>query len=125
VTPSLPPVVITGSRQLRDQLHLAERHCGIDFDYYDRIPDGRRYAVRREAIILGGDLLALVRKPWRCRGVVLAAVIGPWNTRMLDRAERAGAAYIVELPTALPTLIDAIWRAHHEQDTRPRKQAHR
>ncbi len=115
MTRSLPPVVITGSRLLRAELRLAEQHCGLDFDYHDTIPDARRYAVRREAIILGGDLLPLVRKPWRCRGIVLATTINPLTPRMLQQGERAGVAYTIELPHGRPVLIDAIRRAHHDQ----------
>jgi hypothetical protein len=118
-------VVITGSRLLRDQLRLAEQHCGVDFDYHHRIPDGRRYAVRREAIILGGDLIARIRKPWRCRGVVLAATFGPWTAQMVAYAERAGALCVFDLPTGMPSLIDAIWRAHQELDTPPGRRARR
>ncbi len=117
---SLPPVVITASRLLLAELRLAERQCGLDFDYHDSIPDARRYAVRREAIILGGDLLPLVRKPWRCRGIVLAVTVTPLTSRLLQQCERAGAAYTIELPVGRPVLVDAIRRARHDQHAVPR-----
>ncbi len=119
MTRSLPPVAITSSRPLRAELRLAEQHCGLDFDYHDSIPNARRYAVRREAIILGGDLLPLVRKPWRCRGIVLAVTLGPLTPQMLQQGERAGVAYTIELPRGRHVLIDAIWRAHHDQHVVP------
>ncbi|HEX8344867.1 MAG TPA: hypothetical protein VF657_09005 [Actinoplanes sp.] len=118
MTRSLPPVIVTGSRLLREQVSIAERHCGLDFDYYDTIPDARRYAIRREAVILGGDLITRTRKPWRCRGVVLAANIGPWTSQMTTYAERAGACYVIDLPTGLPVFIEAIWQAHRNLHTR-------
>ena len=124
MTRSLPPVVITGSRLLREQLRYAEQQYGLDFDYHDNIPDGRRYAVRRTAVILGSDLLALVRKPWWCRGTVLAASVGPFTARMLEHGERAGAVCAIELPAGLPMLMDAIRRADHDQPILPR-QVHR
>ncbi len=114
MTRSLPPVVITGSRLLRAELRVAEQQCGLDFDYHDNLPDARRYAVRREAIILGADLLGLVRKPWRCRGVVLAATVAPVTSRLLDFGARAGVAYTIQLPAGLPVLIDALWQARAE-----------
>ena len=119
MTRSLPPVVITGSRMLRAELRRAEQHCGLDFDYHDTLPAARRYAVRRQAIILGGDLLPLVRKPWRCRGIVLAVILSPITSRLLQYGQRAGVTYTIELPAGSPVLIDAIGKHTAVSPPRP------
>jgi hypothetical protein len=108
-----PPLVITGSRLLRAELQLVEQHCGLDFDYHDTLADARRYAVRREVIIIGADVLGLVRRPWRCRGPVLAVTLGEVTSRLLEFGARAGVGYTIQVPTGRSVLVDTVRQAHH------------
>ncbi|GGL17381.1 hypothetical protein [Mangrovihabitans endophyticus] len=122
----LPPVVVTGSRLLRHQLRLLEQRCGLDFDYCDRLPQARRFAARRETIILGHDVVPLVRQPWTCRGLVWAATLaGLDSPRLPALAHRAGATSIVALPTGASVAAETIWRTHVELHRPPTPGAHR
>ncbi|WP_341716573.1 hypothetical protein QQG74_21580 [Micromonospora sp. FIMYZ51] len=100
-------VAITGSRLLRAELHAVEQDAGCEFDYADSVPDGRRYATRRPLIIIGADLLTRIRRPLTCRGLVIVATVNPPTDRLWEPAQRAGATYVIVLPTARG------WLAHH------------
>ncbi|WP_431884080.1 hypothetical protein [Micromonospora gifhornensis] len=102
-----PPIAITGSRLLRAELQAVQRDAGCEFDYAASIPEGRRYATRRPLIIIGTDLVARVRRPLTCRGLVVIASVNPPDTRVWEPTGRVGATYFIVLPTARD------WLAHH------------
>ncbi|MFI7077153.1 hypothetical protein ACIBO1_07660 [Micromonospora sp. NPDC049903] len=103
----LPAIAITGSRLLRTELRTVEQQAGYEFEYADSIPAGRRNARLRPLIIIGTDLLARVRKPMICRGLVVVASVNPSTSRVWSHGTRAGATYVIVLPTA------GSWLAHH------------
>ena len=103
----VPAIAITDSRLLRAELRTVEEQAGYEFEYADSIPAGRRYARHRPMIIIGTDLLARARKPLICQGLVVVASVNPPGSRLWPHARRAGATYVVILPTG------GLWLAHH------------
>ncbi|KXK59539.1 hypothetical protein AWW66_23650 [Micromonospora rosaria] len=106
----LPTIAITGSRLLRAELRTVEQQSGHDFEYADSVPAGRRYASRRPLIIIGSDLVARVRKPLSCRGIVVVATVNPPDARVWTHAGRVGATYVIVLPTACSWLAEHLLR---------------
>ncbi|MFY1703024.1 hypothetical protein ACN28G_14975 [Micromonospora sp. WMMA1923] len=103
----LPPIAITGSRLLRAELRAVEEQSGFDIEYADTVAAGRRYARHRPLIIVGTDLVARVRKPLTCRGLLVVASVNPLDTRVRVHSQRLGATYVIVLPTACS------WLTHH------------
>lgn len=106
----LPAIAITDSRLLRAELRSVEQQAGYDFEYADTVPQGRRYARYRPLIIVGSDLVARVRNPMSCRGLVVIASVNPPDKRILAHAGRIGATYVVVLPTACSWLTGHLLR---------------
>jgi hypothetical protein len=103
---------ITASRLLRAELGIVQQHAGWEFEYTQSIPYARRFARQRPMIIVGADLVARVRTPLACGGVVLVASTDFNDLRMFAHAGRIGAAYIVGLPTSSPWLVDLLLQSH-------------
>ena len=102
-----PAIAITGSRLLRTELRTVEQQAGYDLEYADTVPAGRRFARHRPLIIIGTDLLARVRRPLTCRGLVIVASVHSADKRIWPHAIRVGATWCVTLPTG------GLWLAHH------------
>ena len=104
---------ITASRLLRAELRVVEQGSGWDFEYTDSISYGRKFARHRPMIIVGADLVAHVRTPIACGGIVLVAapddLTDPWT---FTHAARISAAYVAFLPTAGPWLTDLLLQSH-------------
>jgi hypothetical protein len=94
----LPPVAITGSRLLREELRLCELDAGSEFDFADSVYEGRRKASRRVAIIVGFDLAPRVRTPIRGSGLIVVAALYPDHGRTFACAARIGASCVIGLP---------------------------
>ncbi|MEV6812578.1 hypothetical protein [Micromonospora sp. NPDC051296] len=113
-----PAIAITGSRLLRDELRTVEQQAGYELEYADSVPAGRRHARHRPLIIIGTDLVARVRRPLSCRGLVVVASVNPPHTKVWGHAGRVGATYVIVLPTA------RLWLAHHLVRDLPTLPAH-
>ncbi len=105
------PIAITASYWLRFELAHCEQHAGSNFEYTESIPDGRKYARRRPMIIIGSDLVARVRKPVHCGGLVVVATLDPNDRRTFLHAARIGAAYVISLPQARSWLAEQLLQA--------------
>jgi hypothetical protein len=108
-----PVAAFTGSGPLRAELRIVEQHAGWDFEYTPSISYARRQAAHRPMIIIGADVVADVRTPIVCGGIVLVAACDDLtDLRTFTHAERVGAAYIAFLPTSSPWLIDLLLQSH-------------
>jgi hypothetical protein len=90
-----PVAALTASGLLRAELRSVEQHAGWEFQYTESIADARRFAHHRPIVIVGADLVARVRTPIACRGVVLVAATDVTDLQVFTHAERIGAAYVV------------------------------
>jgi hypothetical protein len=105
------PIAITASYWLRFELAHCEQHAGCDFEYSDSIPDGRKYAHRCPMMIIGSDLVARVRNPLYCGGLVVVATLDPNDQRTFLHAGRIRAAYVISLPQARLWLAEKLLSA--------------
>ena len=104
-----PPVAITRSRLLRDELRLCEQHAGTEFAYPTTIPQARREARYAPMLVIGVDQAGLIRMPIRCRtGLVFIATIEPDDRRAAELIERIGARCVIILPTAREFVVDKL-----------------
>lgn len=104
------PVTITNSHWLRQELHLVEQHAGHEFEFTGSVPDGRKNARRRPLVIIGTDLVARVRKPIHCGGLVVVATLDPHDRRTFSHADRINAPYVIALPNARTWLAEQLLR---------------
>ena len=111
-----PVAAVTSSGPLRAELRNVEQHAGWEFEYTPSIACARRHAAHRPMIIIGADLVAHVRTPIACGGIVLVAAPDDLaDPRLFTHAARISAAYVAFLPTASAWLTDLLLQSHRRR----------